>query len=207
MADVHLSSSELMRWRDEGAGDRDVIVAHLAFCAACRRMAADLERERPPESGPVRFQPRDFVADGYRAGSRRVLPAAATRLVYLAAAACFVLAVVFLPSWLRERSESAIRGGGAPVVLVRPVDSTVPSQDLAFEWKADPGVDRFRLHVIAIDDPGKPLIEREVSGTRYEPTQEERSRLQPGRDLHWFLEYRDGGTATGTSPAARFRLR
>lgn len=208
MSDVHLSSSELMRWRDEGAGDRDRIVAHLAVCAVCRRMAGDLERERPPEAGsPVRFRPEDFVSEGYRASSRRVLSSAASRLVYLAAAAGIVLAAMFLPSWLRERSDSVVRGGTAPIVLVRPVDSTVSAQDLAFEWRANTGVDRFRLHVIAIDDPARPLIEREVSGTRYEPTQDERSRLQPGRELHWFIEYRGAGTATGTSPAARFRLR
>jgi hypothetical protein len=208
MADPHLSPSELTRWRDEGAGDRDRIVGHLATCAVCRHLAADLERERPPEDAAARFHPQDFVPEGYRVGSRR-MPGSALprRLAYLAAAAAIVLAAVYLPPWLRDRSTSSLRGGDAPVVLVRPVDSTVPSQDLAFEWTAASGLDRLRLHVVAIDDPATPLIDREVSGTRYEPTADERRRLQPGKELHWFVEYRGGGTAAGTSPAARFRVR
>jgi hypothetical protein len=113
---------------------------------------------------------------------------------------------MIVPTWLRNRSESAARGGGPPLVLVSPVDSSVAVQDLAFEWKADAGVDRVRLFVVALDDPAKPIIDREITGTRYEPAPDERSRLQAGRELHWFLEYRDG-SATATSPAARFRLR
>lgn len=50
MADAHLSSAELVAWRDAGTGDRDRIVTHLAACAACRHAAAELERERPAES-------------------------------------------------------------------------------------------------------------------------------------------------------------
>jgi len=206
MSDGHLSRSELIRWRDEG-GAREGIVTHLAGCAACREIAADLERDRPVDAEPQRFHAEDFAPTGYRIGSPQTRKSSWTsRLIYVAAAAGIVLAVVYLPAWLRERSESALRGGEVPVVLVQPVDQAVFVQDLVFDWKAGPGVDRFRLFVVAIDNPAKPIIEREVAGLRYEPTEEERSRIRPGSELHWFIEYRDG-TATVTSPAARFRLR
>jgi predicted anti-sigma-YlaC factor YlaD len=206
MAEAHLSDAELTRWRDHGEGDRARIVAHLALCTSCRHAAAELERHRPVDGGPSQFRPEEFVAHGYAAGSpaRTRLTA---RLVYFAAAAAVLLGIVLVPSWWRERSDSALRGGETPVTLIGPVDTTVSAQELGFEWRAESGVDRLRLRVVAIDDPAKPLIERDVSGTRYEPAADERSRLQPGSELHWFIEYREGGTATGISPAARFRVR
>jgi hypothetical protein len=207
MSDAHLSTSELVRWRDEGLGDRDRIVAHIAGCAVCRRAAADLERDRPAEAAPVHLQADDFVSAGYRAGSHLRPAQWKTRAMSLAAAAAIVLAVTLVPSFLRDRSESTLRGGDARVVLVRPVDADVPAQDLAFEWKADPSVDRIRLTVIAIDEPATPLIDREVSGSRYAPTEDERGRLRTARPLHWFIEYRDAGGVSGTSPSARFTLR
>jgi hypothetical protein len=207
MADAHLSHSELTRWRDQGEGDRDRIIAHLATCPACRHAAAELERERPLDGQASQLRPQDFVARGYAAGSRPGLTRTTSRLVYLAAAAVIVLAAVLAPSWWRARSDSALRGDATTVTLIGPVDATVSAPDLTFEWSAAAGIDRLRLHVVAIDDPAKPLIDREVSGTRYEPTADERSHLPSGSDLHWFIEYRDAATATGTSPAARFRLR
>lgn len=207
MSDPHLSTTELVRWRDEGAGDRDRIVAHIAACAACRRAAADLERERPAGGAATRFKAEDFVAAGYRTGSAGHRSPWRSRAVSLAAAAAILLAVIAVPSLLRDRSNATLRGGDARVVLVGPVDAEIPAQDLAFEWRAEPGVDRIRLTVIAVDQPGTPLIDREVSGSRYAPTDEERARLRTGRPLHWFLEYRDTGGATGTSPSARFSLR
>jgi hypothetical protein len=207
VSDAHLSTSELVRWRDAGVGDRGRIVAHLATCAVCRHAAAELERNSPAESVPARFDPKDYVQAGYRAGARTPQTRSTVRLAYLAAAAVILLAAAILPLWLRDRSDSALRGGAAAVVLVRPVDATVAVQDLVFEWKAEPGADRFHLTIVAIDEPGKPLIDREVSGNQYTPTDEERARLRPGRALHWFVEYRDPGGGTGTSPAARFTLR
>jgi hypothetical protein len=207
MADVHLSVSELTRWRDRGEGDRDRIIAHLAVCGACRHTAAELERDRPLDGEASQFRPQDFVARGYGAGSRSGLSRATSRYLYVAAAAVLVVAAAVAPSWWRGRSDSAFRGDANAVTLVRPIDATVSATDLAFEWTTGSGVDRLRLHVVAIDDPSKPLIDRDVTGTRYEPTADERSRLQSGRELHWFIEYRDSATATGTSPAAGFRVR
>jgi hypothetical protein len=207
MSDAHLSPTELVRWRDHGEGDRDRIVAHLAVCAVCRHAAANLERERPAEAAPARFAPGDFVPAGYRAGPRAPLPRPAMRAAYLATAAVIALAVLVVPMWLRQRSDPAFRGATVPVELNRPVASVVDVQELVFEWTAAPGIDRFRLTVVAIDQPSTPLIDRDVTGTRYAPTDEERKRLHAGQSLHWFVEYRGANGVTGTSPAVRFSLR
>jgi hypothetical protein len=207
MSDAHLSTTELVRWRDDGAGDRDRIVGHLAVCAVCRHAAAELEQERPADVAPSRFDPKEFVPAGYRAGARPAAPKTFTRLVYVAAAAVVVMAAVLVPAWLRDRADSTVRGGDTAVVLVRPVDATVALSDLAFEWKAEPGFERFRLTVVAVADPGKPVIDREVTATRYVPTDDERRRLSSGQSLHWFVEYRNAAGVVGTSPSARFTLR
>ena len=208
MSELHFSRSELAGWRDRGEGDRDRIVGHLAACAACRHAAAELERERPLDAGvqPEHFRSRDFVAAGLRAGGRSTqgfhVP---RRLAYLAAAASLVLAVFIVPALLRDGSDSAVRGGGAVVTPVTPVNATVPIDSLTFEWTAGAAAGPLRLVVVALDDAGTPLIDRDVTGTRYEPTADERRRFQAGREYHWFVEYR--GAGGGTSAAARFRLR
>jgi hypothetical protein len=207
MSEPHFSRSDLAGWRDDGVGDRDRIVSHLAVCAACRHLAAELERDRPLDIGvvPGRFRPQDFVSIGLRAGAPSTSPPnVLRRLAYLAAAASLVLAAIVVPYWMRE-SETALRGAVAVVALVQPVDATVALETLTFEWKAGDIAGPLRLYVVALDDPATPLIDRDVSGSRYEPTAEERSRLRAGREYHWFVEYRGGGA--GTSPAARFRVR
>jgi hypothetical protein len=211
MPETHLSRAELTGWRDHGAGDRDRLVAHLAACATCRHLAAELERERPLEPGaqPERFRAQDFVAAGRRAGRASPRSVSTPRhLAYLAAAAGLVLAAVIVPLRLRQSSPSALRGDGAAVVTPRhPADETVAADTLAFEWTAAPNAGTLRLSAVALDDPGTPLIDRDVTGTRYTPTADERSRFRAGREYHWFLEYRGGGAGAGTSAAARFRLR
>jgi hypothetical protein len=208
MSELHLSRSELADWRDQGLGERDHIVAHLAACAACRHVAAELERERPLAAGeaPARFRPRDFVAAGLRAGGHsapaRAMPS--FRLVSLAAAASLVLAALVVPRWLTDTEEAAVRGGIAGIAPVSPVDATVAVDTLAFEWTAGATAGPQRLYVVALEDAGTPLIDRDVTGTRYAPTPEERSRLQPGREYHWFVESR--GAGAGVSASARFRI-
>src|SRR5262245_48020190 len=118
MADGHLSNAELLRWRDEGAGDRARIVAHLASCPACRQLAAELERERPADTPPARFDPKEFAPAGHRAFGRR--PAGA-RLAWMAAAAALLVAAVWIPARLWDRSGPTLRGGTTPVTLLRPV--------------------------------------------------------------------------------------
>jgi len=210
MADAHLSRAELVGWFDDGAGDRDRIIGHLAACAACRHAAAELERDRPAEATvPLRLRPEDFVAAGLRAGrpSARGPRGARRSAVYLAAAASLLIAAIVLPAWWREPPGPALRGADAVVTPLRPVGATLDLDSLVFEWTATPAAGALRLHVVSLDDAATPLIERDVSGARYEPSADERRRFQPGRDYHWFLEYRGAGAGAGTSAAARFRVR
>jgi hypothetical protein len=205
MADLHLSRAELTAWRDESAGDRGRIVTHLAACAVCRAMAADLERERPGGDQPERFEAGSFAARGYQVG-RPDISRAAPRWVWATAAAALV-AVVVVPVWLaRVGNEPAvIRGTDAAIALVRPAgDASVTLDALAFEWSGPSPDARVRLNVIDLDRPAEPLIEREVTGSRYEPTPEERGRFGPGQSLHWYVEALDG--SGNTSATARFRV-
>jgi hypothetical protein len=208
MAEPHLSRAELASWRDHGHGDRDRIVGHLAGCADCRHVAAELERERPLDAGeqPARFRPLDFTAAGRRAWVRTA-PAAVLprRLAYLATAAILVVAVVVVPGWLRDQRDSALRGVAAVVTPISPVDTTVGIDTIAFEWTTTPAAGPLRLVVIALDDAGAPAIDREVTGARYGPTAEERGRFRAGREYHWFVEFRGAGTGAGVSASARFR--
>lgn len=208
MAERHLSRAELASWRDHGQGDRDRIVGHLAGCADCRHVAAELERERPLDAGeqPARFRSLDFTAAGRRAGVRTdpavVLP---RRLAYLATAAILVVAVVVVPGWLRDQRDSTLRGVAAVVTPISPADATIGIDAIAFEWTATPAAGPLRLVVIALDDAGAPAIDRDVTGTRYAPAPEERARLRAGREYHWFVEYRGAGAGAGVSASARFR--
>jgi hypothetical protein len=201
MSELHLSRNELNAWRDAGAGDRARIVTHLAACASCRELAADVERQRPAEIGPSRFSARDFVASGYRAGASSV--SRRSRQWMWATAAAAVLIIALVPVWLSRVDDADDRlRGGTTLVPVRPVDTTVSVDELAFEWQ---GADRVRLNVVELNRADAPLIDREVTGSRYEPTAEERRRFRSGQSLHWFVEARGG--PGGTSPAARFRVR
>jgi predicted anti-sigma-YlaC factor YlaD len=205
MSDVHLSRDELIEWRDDGAGDRVRIVTHLATCAACRDIAADVERNRPAAHVPSHFDAKDFVPSGYRAGKSAVSPRWARGWIWPAAAAALVV-LAFVPVWLaRSNGGPEVMRGAPALVPVRPVDVSVSVDELSFEWRGTSADDRVRLNVVDLDRADEPLIEREVTGSRYEPTPEERRRFRSGQSLHWYVEARSG--AGGTSPAASFRVR
>lgn len=127
-------------------------------------------------------------------------------VVYLATAASLALAVLVVPAWLREPLDTSQRGDGAAVMPLSPKDTSLPAATVTFEWTANDTAGGLRLVVVALDDAGRPAIDREVIGTRYEPTSDERARLQSGRDYHWFVEYRGAGAGAGTSASARFRV-
>lgn len=207
MADGHLSASALQAWRDRGDGDRERIVGHLATCAACRHAAAELERERPlaADVRPTRFDVHEFATAGRRFSiappATRGLP---RRTAYLAAAAAVVLAAIVVPRWWPASTAPSLRGSGTLVDLSAPVGTAVTVDALAFEWTAAPAAGTLRLVVMSLDDVA-PLVDREVSGTRYVLSAEEQRRFRAGRDYHWFVEYR--GAGAGTSPSARFRVR
>jgi hypothetical protein len=208
MADVHLSRREIVDWRDAGAGDRDRIVPHLATCATCRHLAAELERDRPPGSAsPERLRPEDFIAVGRRAAGTPArafdMPRAA---VYLAAAASLVLTVVVLGPRLRESYDPTPRGNESAVVPVSPKDAAVSAASVAFAWDASAAAGTLRLVVTTVDGSGRPVVDRPVTGTHYELTADERQRFERGREYYWFVEYGGAGIGAGTSAAARFRV-
>lgn len=208
MPDTHLTHDELLGWRDEGEGDRHRIVTHLASCAACRRLAAELERARPAQdAAPATFRPADFIPRGEGLGSRPS-PMRRWKLIPLPLAAVLLLGVFLLPRWFQQGAGvSTLRGGDDRIALVRPLDVTLPAQDLVFEWHTRADLDRGRLNVFDLAAPGEPLIRRDVTAVRYDPTPEERRRLPTGRELRWFVEYQDSRGVTVTSAAGRFTLR
>jgi hypothetical protein len=206
MSEPHFSRDELIAWRDDGAGDPGRLVDHLAACEVCRGVAADVARSLTTGSGGERFDLPEFVSRGYRAGSAKAAPRGASLRILLAAAAVLtVLALV--PAWLtrlEERSDS-LRGAPAALVPVRPVDVSISVEELSFEWQGASATDRVRLNVVDLDRPEEPLIEREVTGSRYEPTPEERRRFRPGQSVHWYVEGRGGSGAP--SAAVSFQVR
>jgi hypothetical protein len=205
MSELHLSRDELIAWRDEGGGDRTRIVTHLAACEVCRRIAAEVERDRPAEQVAARFDAADFVSQGYRARTTAASRSVKRWVWPAAAAALIVLALV--PAWLARFDEEpdTLRGGPTALVPVRPVDVSVSAEEISFEWQGASATDRVRLNVVDLDRPDQPLIEREVTGVRYEPTPDERRSFRPGQTVHWYIEARGG--SGGPSAAASFRVR
>ena len=119
------------------------------------------------------------------------------------AAAAAVVGLALVPLLTRfDQSTGVMRGGAATLVLVQPSNVSVSPADLVFEWRGPSATDRVRLNVIDLDRADAPLIDRDVSGSRYEPTPEERSRFRSSQSLHWYIQV--GGE---TSPAASFRVR
>jgi hypothetical protein len=206
MSEQHLSRVELTRWRDEGAGDRAHIVGHLAGCAACRSLAAEIERQRPAEAEPLRFRAVDFVGRGYSVRHRSIAPL--SRRWGWGAAAAALVALALIPLWLARGGdgEDVLRGNASPIRAVHPHDVTVSVETLSFEWTGAPADARVRLNVLSLDRPGEPIIEREVTGSRYEPTAAERSRFRSGESVRWYVELL-GPRGGGPSPAARFSVR
>jgi hypothetical protein len=96
----HLRRDELIQWRDHGhPEDRDRIVSHLATCASCAAMYAELIRTAPVASGPARFDPRDFVKRGYavrRDASTSAWPAIVSSWKVWAGALSAAVVIIFL---------------------------------------------------------------------------------------------------------------
>lgn len=209
---MHLSAEQLRRWRDgEEESGREHIVEHLAACETCSARYAEMMRTRPIDgrsTAPARFEPAEFVARGEqvlnlpapsRWGLTRWAPA-------LGAAALLVLSVGYLLVPDQGSQEPVYRGTGAGVELVRPIDSRVAAANLSFEWRAGEELGRFRLRVIDLAAPEKPLIDRENVTSGYRPTDEERQRFKSGVTYRWFVEFRSASGGVETSPAGRFEI-
>jgi hypothetical protein len=206
---MHLTGEELRRWRDgEAEADRARIVGHLAVCDACGGRYAEMIRTEPIEAAPSRFEPVDFVG----CGERVFTPVPARRWGWttrwapaLAAALIVVVGLAYFAGRQGPR-DAVYRGAGAGVELVRPIDARVAAADLVFEWRADEQLGPFRLRVIDLSAPEKPLIDRPGARSSYTPTDDERQRLKPGVMYRWFVEYRSASGGVDTSPAGRFEI-
>ena len=208
---AHLTRGELVRWRDVGAdADRERMVAHLAECDECAAACAELVRTPPLEASDAVFDPEAFVATGYRARARqrRGWRALNWRPIALAASVALVVVAVVGPLWRTgERGKRAVlRGVDDTLTLVRPVGDISGADGLVFEWTST-SAGRYRLTVSDLANLDAPLIARDVTEPRYAPTSTERERLAKGHEYHWFVEYRDTGGRTVSSPAARFQVR
>jgi predicted anti-sigma-YlaC factor YlaD len=115
----HLMRDELIQWRDHGrAEDRDRVVSHLATCASCAGMYAELIRTAPAVQESTRFDPKDFVKRGYavrREAAARAWPSFATSWKTWAGAfsAAVVLLIVVLVGPRQQFTTLSGSGGGA----------------------------------------------------------------------------------------------
>lgn len=206
---THLSADQLRRWRDgEAEADRPLIVGHLAVCGACSARYAELIRTRPVDAAPARFEPADFVSRGEqvlgppersRAGITRWAPAFGMALIVVVGLSYLLVQDNIDPG-------AVYRGAGAAVELVRPIGARVRATDLVFEWRADQQPGPFRLRVIDLAAPEKPLIDRQNASSGYRPTDEERQRFTSGVTYRWFVEFRSASGGVETSPAGRFEI-
>ena len=206
---MHLSSEQLRRWRDgEAEADRRQVVGHMAICDACSARYAEMIRTQPIDTAPARFEPADFVARGEqvfarpargRWGMPRWAPAFSGALIV-------VLGLGYLLNQDSFDREAVYRGAGAGIELMRPIDTRVAAADLVFEWRAGEQPGPFRLRVIDLAVPEKPLIDRENVRSGYRPTDQERQRFTPGVIYRWFVEFRSASGGVDASPAGRFEI-
>ena len=206
---MHLSAEQLRRWRDgEGEAERASIVEHLAVCDACSARYAEMVRTRPIGAAPARFDPADFAARGEQVFA----PPARSRWAItrwtpaLGAALAVILGLGYFLVQNNADRDAVFRGAEAGVELVRPVNTRVAAVDLLFEWRADEQLGPFRLRVIDLADPEKPLIDRANIKSGYRPTDAERQRLRSGVSYRWFVEFRSASGGVDTSPAGRFEI-
>lgn len=210
-ATPHLGLEELVRWRDEpSSGQRERIVSHLAVCDECGARFAELVRTAPPASVESGFDIDAFRARGYQAlrGERSGWRAALGVRTLAPVAAALVLAVAGITYLAAPPpSERVFRGEADGVELIRPAGETVPLDELRFEWRGPTEAARYTLYVFDLASPDAPVINEDDVSSGYQPTAEERSRLQPGLRYRWFIEYREAGGGRRASPAAAFSIR
>jgi hypothetical protein len=208
---THLTRDDLTRWRDApNPADRDRIVLHLAACDECGALYAELMRTRPATAGPEELEPAVFMKAGADAGplphdrtAPATRPAMLRRLALpLAAAAVLILGVTALLT----REPASFRGGDNELTLSAP-SGTVDGSALTFEWTTLPGTPAQRLLVYALDDPSQPVVDAKNVTSPLRLTGEQTTRLRPGIDYRWMIEFTTRDGRVETSAARGFRLR
>ncbi len=199
---AHLTRDDLVSWRDAPTpADRDRIVLHLAECDECGAAYAELMRTRPATAGPDALDPAAFLQAGVDAGPAR--HATWRRIaIPLAAAAILVLGVTTLV----RREAGSFRGGDAGVQLTAP-SGTVDAGTITFKWTAPAGSPSQRLLVYALDDPSGPVVDTKNVSSPVQLTAEQATRLRPGTDYRWMIEFTTRDGRVETSAATGFRLR
>ena len=206
---MHLTSDELIRWRDEARPvDRARVVKHLAECDACGARLAELLRTQPPDAAPRRFDPSRFVARGIDAGAAGLAVRSPGRWrrtgwwVPAAAAAAILLAVLVVPQLRRPAAPSGTTRG-AEIALAAPVgDVRAP---ITFTWTGATGASRYLVEIY--DAELLRIAEGRTTGTRWTPGADVVSRLQPGRTYRWTVSALDSaGEPTQTSAMRRFTI-
>ena len=130
--------------------------------------------------------------------------APSVRSLVIGAAIALAVGVAASYLWQQPAAVAVISGGAPTPVIETPRNEVVPVADLAFTWRGSK--DATRVVVIDLANPNSPIIDRTVSGDRYEPTPEERGAFISGRQYHWFVEAQiEGGTRSST--AAQFTMR
>jgi len=204
MTDIHLSREDVIAWRDEGRGDRERIVAHLASCASCRHLAAEIERARPAGELPSRFAAADFADAGYRARSRR--PGlrswwrAPVPLTAAALAAAALLAVLVLPSRTSAPVPFADDGvRGTSIHAIAPAGTVPPPVE--FRWASPLTADRFLLEVLDAD--GRVVYSTTVTVERASGDAALARALTPGVSYSWRVTALSAAGDALTRSAAR----
>jgi hypothetical protein len=201
---THLGRDELVRWRDGGAeADRERIVDHLAECADCVADYAELMRTRPAESLPSVLDPAAFVRRGHAALRPAASPGRrlAWRLVPLAAAAAFVVALAGPRLWVPTRPEPILRG--ADFTELTPQGPVRPP--IEFRWRTPVKASRYLVEVYDADR--QPLWRGEAAGASLSAGPDLERRLQPGREYRWLVTALDArGQTLSVSPLTSFRL-
>ena len=192
---THLTSDELVRWRDEAApADRERIVGHLAACDSCGAVYAELVRTLPAKNAVGRFTPGDFVERGYRVyRAPRTMAWTVRDWRIWSTAAAAILVVVAGTLWapsLGRRNERPPVGPeirGTSIQAVSPVG--VVSSPSTFRWSSPVRATTYTLDVR--DETDVVVYSTSVREEKAEFPPDLWDRLKPGVRYSWIVTARD----------------
>jgi hypothetical protein len=193
------------------------IVEHLASCDQCRREWLDLrgdaerlgdlaETVEPPwelERVATGALAREGVAQPTRRGFRP-----GYRLLLGTAAALVLAGVALLVPWDRTGDRDTLRSQPTAVRSLNPLEpagAIRPGEPPTFRWTAAPGATAYEL-VVAEASTGETVLRARVMDTEHRLSEQEASRLLPGREYRWLVRAERGRGRSQTGPAAAFSV-